>query len=71
MPGVTVGKNCVIGCGAVVTKDIPEGMVAIGVPARPIETIEEYCRHHKDEFVHTKKMTPAEKKAFLLKQIPR
>ena len=42
MPNVTIGDNVVVGCGAVVTKDIPPNSVAVGVPARVIETIEEY-----------------------------
>lgn len=32
--GVHIGNNAVVGAGAVVTKDIPAGAVAIGVPAR-------------------------------------
>ncbi len=36
MDGVTIGKGCVIGAGAVVTKDIPPYSVAVGVPARVI-----------------------------------
>ena len=35
-PGVTIGGNCLIGAGSVVIKDIPEGVVAAGVPAREI-----------------------------------
>lgn len=34
LDGVTIGCDCVIGAGAVVTKSIPEGSVAFGVPAR-------------------------------------
>jgi acetyltransferase-like isoleucine patch superfamily enzyme len=34
MPGVTVGRNAVVGANAVVTKDVPDGAVAVGVPAR-------------------------------------
>lgn len=33
MPGVTIGDNVTIGANAVVTKDIPAGSVAVGVPA--------------------------------------
>lgn len=34
--GVTIGENAVIGAGAVVTRDIPDNCVAVGVPAKPI-----------------------------------
>lgn len=43
MPGVKIGKCCVIGAGAVVTKDIPDYSVAAGVPARVISTLDEYA----------------------------
>jgi len=36
-PGVTIGENAIIGTGAVVTKDIPDNAVAVGVPARVIK----------------------------------
>ena len=42
MPGVTIGDNVVIGCGAIVTKNIPSNSVAVGVPAKVIESIDEY-----------------------------
>jgi len=40
LPGVTIGRNAVIGAGAVVTKDIPDNAVAVGVPAKPIKYYE-------------------------------
>jgi sugar O-acyltransferase (sialic acid O-acetyltransferase NeuD family) len=41
IPGVMVGAWSVIGAGAVVTRGIPDHVVAVGVPARPIRSIEE------------------------------
>lgn len=38
-PGVTIGDNCVIGAGSVVTKDIPANCVAAGNPCRVIRTV--------------------------------
>lgn len=40
LPGVTIGKNSVIGAGSVVTKDIPENVVAAGNPCRIIRKID-------------------------------
>lgn len=36
LPGVHIGNGCIIGAGAVVTKDIPDNAIAAGVPARVI-----------------------------------
>lgn len=41
LPGVTIGSRTVIGAGSVVTKDIPDGVVAAGNPCRVIREIEE------------------------------
>lgn len=37
LPGVVIGRKAVIGSGAVVTKDIPERCIAVGVPAKVIK----------------------------------
>ena len=42
LPGVTIGKNSIIGAGSVVTKNIPIDCVAAGNPCRPLMTLEEY-----------------------------
>ena len=39
--GVTIGHDAVIGAGSVVTKDIPAGVVAAGVPCRVIRPLTE------------------------------
>ena len=38
-PGVTIGDGCVIGAGSVVTRDIPSGCFAAGVPCRVIRKL--------------------------------
>jgi maltose O-acetyltransferase len=38
-PGVTVGNGCMIAAGSVVTKDVPEGCLAAGNPARVIRKL--------------------------------
>ena len=37
MPGVTIGENSVIGANAVVTKDIPDNSIAVGIPVKVIK----------------------------------
>lgn len=41
LPGVTIGDNSIVAAGAVVTGDVPENVVAGGVPARVIKAIAE------------------------------
>lgn len=43
-PGVTIGNNCVIGAGSVVTKDIPDNSLVLGVPGRVVRKITEKDR---------------------------
>lgn len=71
LPGVTIGANSVIGAGSVVTKNVPEGMVYAGNPAKEICTFEEYTKKHKkqvqtspcyDESYTLRQNIPAEKK---------
>lgn len=42
LPGVNIGSNTTIGAGAVVNTDIPEGVVAGGIPARIIKKKREH-----------------------------
>ncbi|TCK68824.1 sugar O-acyltransferase (sialic acid O-acetyltransferase NeuD family) [Winogradskyella wandonensis] len=39
LPKVTIGKNSIIGAGSVVTKDIPNNVLALGAPARIIKSL--------------------------------
>lgn len=52
LPGAHIGNNCVIGARSVVTKDIPDNSVAVGVPARVIKSADEYLEKLKRESLH-------------------
>ncbi len=39
LPGITIGRNCVIGAGSIVTKSVPDFCVAVGNPAKVIRTL--------------------------------
>ena len=39
LPGVTIGKHCVVAAGAVVTKDVPDNTIVGGMPAKEIKKI--------------------------------
>ena len=71
MPNVKIGDNCVIGAGAVVTKDIPNNSIAVGIPARVIETVEEYEEKVLTRCDYTKSLTYSEEKAYLLEKFKR
>jgi len=43
-PGVTIGDDTLVGAGAVVTRDLPSGVVAAGVPARVVREIQPISR---------------------------
>lgn len=65
MPNVKIGNNCIIGCGAIVTHDIPDNSIAVGVPARVIETIQEYEKKHIQDYCFTKNYSKEELRKFL------
>ena len=46
--GVTIRKNSVVAMGAVVTKDVPENTVVVGIPAKAKYSREEYDKKQKE-----------------------
>ncbi len=46
MPGVTIGKNSIIGAGSIVTKDIPPNVIAVGSPCKVQRDINENDRKY-------------------------
>lgn len=58
-----------LGASSIVTKNIPDGVVAAGCPARVIYSIEEYYNKNKDKFFCTARLPSDEKKQKLLEQL--
>lgn len=42
LPGITIGKNAMIGAGSVVTQDVPDNAVVVGNPAKVIRFLESH-----------------------------
>jgi acetyltransferase-like isoleucine patch superfamily enzyme len=72
LPGVTVGSMSVVGAGAVVSRDIPARVVAVGSPARPIRSVDDYAAARRDEWTNTAGLSTREKEKVLReKYLPR
>lgn len=69
MPGATIGNNCIIGAGSIVTKNIPDNCVAVGVPARVISTLEEYHEKCRENLKPTVGMSREEKRNYYTKEL--
>lgn len=67
LPGVHIGNNVIIGAGAVVTKNIPNNSVAVGIPAQVIKTADEYLEKAKRESLHLGHLKGREKDKALMK----
>ena len=50
MPGVKIGNNSIVAAGSVVTKDVPDGSIVAGNPAKVIMTLEEWIIKGQDLF---------------------
>lgn len=71
MPGVTIGSNVIIAACSVITKDVPDGAVVAGIPAKQISTVDKFVENIKpEELFLTKKMTQEQKWQYLKKERP-
>lgn len=61
LPGVNIGSNVVIGAGSVVSRDIPDNSLAVGIPAKVIKSAYEYLEKLKKESLHLGNLSYREK----------
>lgn len=66
LPGVTIGSNVVIGAGAVVSRDISDNSVAVGVPAKAIKSEDDYFAKIQRESLHLGHLKGREKDKALM-----
>ena len=66
MPGVNIGDKVIIGAGAIVTRDVPNNSVVVGVPARKIKTADEYFEKIQKESLHFGHLKSQEKDKALM-----
>lgn len=52
MMGVRIGNDCVVGARSVVTKDVPDGQIVAGVPARVVTTTAEFLTKAQVRSLH-------------------
>lgn len=50
MPGVTIGNNVIIGANSTLTRDVSDGVVVAGSPAKVISTLDNYLTKEKREW---------------------
>lgn len=63
--GVHIGNNVIVGANSLVSKDIPDGCVCVGNPARVICTTEEYIEKNK----HFQKERPCFDESYIITNI--
>lgn len=68
LPGVTIGENCIIGAGSVISKSVPDNIVVAGNPAIHITNTNDFVNKIDKVSLSCKNMTLKEKEIFLLKQ---
>ena len=57
--GVQIGTNVIVGAGSLVNKDIPSNSIVAGVPAKVIETFEDYLEKRRAEWSLPNSLLPA------------
>lgn len=59
VPGITIGDNVVVGAGSIVTKDLPDNVVAVGNPCKILREVNE---HDKEFYFKDRKLPPRDQR---------
>jgi acetyltransferase-like isoleucine patch superfamily enzyme len=70
LPGTSIGDRTIIGAGSVVRGSIPSGVVAAGVPARVIGSVEDFERRARQESLPVQGLNRDELRDALLELLP-
>jgi acetyltransferase-like isoleucine patch superfamily enzyme len=57
LPGVVIGREALVGAGSVVVRDVPDGKVAVGNPARVIGDVSQLAAYQTNQLLNTGKET--------------
>lgn len=68
LPGVTIGKNSIIGAGSIVTKDVEENSIVGGNPAKIIKRLDDYEEKVIEQGIDTKNLSYTDKRLLLTKK---
>jgi len=55
VPGVTIGDNVVVGAGSVVTRDLPDNVIAVGSPCKILREVDD---HDREYYFRDRKVNP-------------
>ena len=66
LPNVKIGNNTIIGACSLVNTDIPDNVVAAGVPCKVICSLSEYIEKHEKDFLYIVSYDKEKKKKYLL-----
>lgn len=69
LPGVVIGRECLIGASSLVTKDMPDFSVAYGIPARVAKSVEEKWRLPEELYHEFRKRVSDEDSEKLMSQL--
>lgn len=60
LPGVVIGRECMIGASSLVTKDVPDFSIAFGAPARAVKSVDEKWRLPEERYREFRKRVSEE-----------